>query len=171
MRLGRSAGLLLGSLLLQGCAGTPEHCHHPVGDTALAPQTARASDQGTVVSWGGVLLSTRNLATTTELMVEAHPLDDCGRPRTSLPARGHFLIRRPGFLDPAEYRPGQTLTATGRVTLVTDDPPRLDQASLQLWPTADAQRPASRPVTRPWISIGIGSGGFHGVGGGIGIGF
>ncbi|KXX65024.1 Slp family lipoprotein [Marichromatium gracile] len=162
---------MLGSLLLQGCAGTPEHCHHPVGAATLAPQAARASDQGTVVSWGGVLLSTRNLATTTELMVESYPLDDCGRPRTGQPGRGRFLIWHPGFLDPVDYRPGRALTATGRIALRPGDPPRLDEASLQLWPTPDAAHSASVPLTRPWISIGIGSGGFHGVGGGIGIGF
>jgi len=131
------------------------------------------------VTWGGLLVETRNLPTATELTVKAYPLDGCGRPRTGEPPRGRFLVRRQGYLEPLDYHAGRPVTVTGRLaasaeTRIGETPlilPLLDEAVVQLWP--DPTRPARGwpgPLSRPAISIGIGGGSGH-VGGGIGIGF
>lgn len=170
LRRGRFA--LLVCVLLAGCAGAPETCFGPVGDQGLTP--AAASDrEGEVVTWGGLLVATRNGATATELTVMAYPLDDCGRPRAGEAPRGRFLVRRQGYLEPLDYHAGRPLTATGRIAAAATcvgearpDLPLLDEAVVRLWP--DPARPG--PLTRPTISIGIG-GGSGQIGGGIGIGF
>jgi outer membrane lipoprotein len=93
---------------------------------------------------------------------------------------GRFIIRQPGFLEPAEYRAGRQITATGRIGPPQDGQigessyrfPVLENATVRLWPdTATTSGTTWAPRLRPYLGIGFGSGGYSGIGGGIGLGF
>jgi outer membrane lipoprotein len=79
-----------------------------------------------------------------------------------------------------DYRPGRRITVTGRIAGVRDGQvgeasypfPILDNAVVRLWPDEAAEDQSGwTPRLRPYLGIGIGSGGFGGIGGGIGLGF
>jgi outer membrane lipoprotein len=178
----RIAVVSLGLWLLTGCATRQDNCVAPVGASALTPADVASGGQGegVLVTWGGVIAATRNLAEETEIETIGYRLDSCGRPTTSGQPVGRFIVRQTGFLEPTDYREGRRITATGRIAPVRAGRvgeasyvfPVLDDAVVRLWTDDEAQ--ASRgwaPYTRPWISIGVGSGGYRGVGGGVGLGF
>jgi outer membrane lipoprotein len=138
-------------LLLGGCAAVPEGCTRPVGDRSLTPEVAAGR--------GGA---------TGKRVTSA-----CGRPRTDGRAQGRFILRRPGYLETADLRPGREITASGRITEIRAGRigeadyrfPVLEDARPRIWPEGTAYAP---PAVRPWVSIGIGSGGGWS-GGGVGV--
>ncbi len=172
------AALLAGSMA-GGCATNQEVCVKPVGQLDLTPSEVATSARGTgqVVSWGGQVVETRNRRSDTELEIIGYPLDDCGRPVTQAQPQGRFLVRHSGYLEPQDYRPGRQVTATGRITEMTDEQvgeahrrfPILGESTIRLWPDQQTSDEFyARP--RPFFSIGIGGGSGY-VGGGVGVGF
>ena len=173
---------LWGALGLSGCATTD--CVQSVGNPTLTPAqvAASGSHQGELARWGGTLVESHNLAERTELTILGYPLDRCGVPRQRQEPTGRFIAVAPGFLEPAEYRPGRSLTVTGLITgtragEVGAAPyilPVLENARPHLWPTSEAIDDGGadwRPGRgRPWINVG-GGGGSGWWGGGIGIWF
>lgn len=163
-----------------GCASTAERCRAPVGDRALTPLVAAASEAriGEPVTWGGTLVSARNRVDATDLEVLAYPLGDCGRPLLDRPAQGRFLIRRPGYLETADLHPGRSITASGRIIASADGRigdaeyrfPVLEDVAPTVWPERDRAYDSDRGRVRPWVSVGIG-GGRGWSGGGIGVWF
>jgi len=111
----------------------------------------------------------------TDLKILAYPLDDCGRPRIGATHRGRFILVYPGFLETADYRTGQKLSAISRIIGVrrgrigdTDYSfPLLE--SYKIYPWLDRQ--TSDPYARPGVNgVNIGIGGGNGdVFGEIGI--
>ncbi len=169
------------ALLTAGCAGTGAGaCRAPIGNRALTPAVVAAGDgyQGTTVTWGGTLVSTRNLADATDLEVLAYPLDDCGRPQLSEPASGRFIVRRPGYLETADLEPGRRVTASGRIIATLDGRigeaeyrfPVLEAAAPKVWPQREGAYGDIGGRVRPWISVGVG-GGRSWSGGGVGVWF
>jgi outer membrane lipoprotein len=162
------------ALSIAGCASGD--CRPAVGDRAITPVLAATSERyvGRLVQWGGLLIDARNLKASTELEVVGHPLDSCGRPRLNTSPTGRFIIARPGYLEPLEFRVGRKITASGRITEVRGGTggsmsgrfPVLESFNPYLWPEGEKQE----SYRRPWVSIGIG-GGSGGVGGGIGVTF
>jgi len=166
-------GFLL--LLLAGCASVPDSCRKPIGEPGLTPAIAavREGAIGEAITWGGKLVGSRNLRDSTELEVLAFPLDGCGRPRTDDDPLGRFIIRRPGYLETADLRPGRDITASGRI-IATDEGrigdaeyhfPVLEDANPRIW---NETRVGGYSGVRPWISIGVGGGRGWG-GGGVGV--
>lgn len=167
---------LVGAALFSslGCATT--HCPPAVGARHPTPAQAAAIDYPVhaegLVQWGGVFVDARHHSDHTELEVLAYPLDSCGRPRVREAPVGRFLIVRPGYLETADLAPGRQVTATGHLLgsrdgQIGDAPyrfPLVESYQPHFWPE-DRRRQSS---VRPWVSIGIGSGG-RGVGGGVGI--
>jgi outer membrane lipoprotein len=103
--------------LLTGCASTPIFDTSPV-DKALTPQSVIAepgASLGKTVLWGGIILDTKNLADSTQIELLAYPLSNDQRPLPDNRPLGRFLIRKEGFLDPANYAQGKKLTVLGRV--------------------------------------------------------
>lgn len=157
------------ALLLTGCAGT--QCLSPVGDPAITPAVAALSAEhsGRVVQWGGVVVEARNLEDRTEIEVLGYPLDSCGRPMTGAEAVGRFIILRPGYLETAGYSAQSRVSASGRLTGIREGRlgdvsysfPLLEGFQVRRWPV---ERAGGYPSQRPWITIGVGSGG-----GGIGV--
>jgi outer membrane lipoprotein len=172
-----AAALLAAELAPMGCATTGEHCRRPIGDRSLTPAVAAAGDGqvGASITWGGTLVSSKNLADATDLEVLAYPLDDCGRPLLGEPAQGRFIIRRPGYLETADLAPGRRVTASGRIIASAEGHigeadyrfPVLEDAAPTIWPERNGGYGGS---VRPWISIGVG-GGSGWSGGGVGIWF
>jgi outer membrane lipoprotein len=166
---------------LNGCA-TQRDCVAPVGASGLTPANVASLGQGegAVVTWGGVIASTRNLAEETEIETIGYRLDRCGKPTASGQPIGRFIARQPGFLEPSDYRAGRRITATGRIASVREGQvgeasyrfPLLDDAVVRLWPDeAGDDTGGWTPRLTPYLGIGFGSGGFGGIGGGIGLGF
>ncbi|MGD8207477.1 MAG: Slp family lipoprotein [Thiohalocapsa sp.] len=163
------------ALMLFGCAGTPDGCRRPIGDRSLTPTVAaeRPHVIGQTVTWGGTLIAGRNLRDATELEVLAFPLDSCGRPLEGDEPQGRFIVRRPGYLETADLKPGRRITATGIIVATSEGQigearyrfPVLEDANPRIW----AQGPTGTPsAVRPWISIGVG-GGSGWSGGGVGV--
>ena len=135
--------------------------------------------KGQTFTWGGSVISIRNLQDHTLLEVMAYPLDTEGRPRTDLKSQGRFLAHYDGFLEPAEYPVGRLVTVTGPMLGYKDG--KVGQADYR-YPVLRAdqirswqQRSSSSWNSRPAVSVGVGVGGGSGGGGwsniGIGIGF
>ena len=124
------------------------------------------------MTWGGTLVDTRHLTDTTELELVSYPLDNCGRPQFDEPSTGRFVVVSPGYLETADIRPGQALTATGRLIGIRDGTvagapyrfPLLEDPAPRLAPDARVGDLRQRPV----FSVGVGAGsGWRG--GGIGV--
>lgn len=175
------AGLLLALAVLGGCASR-QGCIEPVGASGLTPENVGALGQGegAVVTWGGVIAATRNLPRETEIETIGYRLDRCGKPTTSGQPIGRFIAGQTGFLEPSDYRSGRRITVTGRIGGVRDGQvgeasyrfPVLEDAVVRLWPDeAGDDRSGWTPRLTPYLGIGFGSGGFGGIGGGIGLGF
>ncbi|HDK38606.1 MAG TPA: hypothetical protein ENG92_06285 [Thiolapillus brandeum] len=142
----------------------------PQSLSASADQSVKGQD----FTWGGSILSLRNLKEHTQVEVMAYPLDDNGRPDAGGSPLGRFLVDYPGFLEPAEYRSGLLLTVTGPLLGYTDGKvgkadyryPALRADQLKLWPKS-----VSTFKHKPNMNFGVGfgSGGYSSIG--IGIGF
>ncbi len=172
-----AVALLATHLVATGCASTAEHCRRPIGDRSLTPAVAATGDThiGEPITWGGTLVSAKNLADATDLEVLAYPLDDCGRPLPGERAQGRFIIRRPGYLETADLAPGRLITGSGRIIASAEGHigeadyrfPVLEDAAPTIWPERDGGYGGN---VRPWISVGVG-GGRGWSGGGVGIWF
>jgi outer membrane lipoprotein len=174
--------LLVPTLWLLSACATTSDCVKAVGPSGLTPAkvVALGQGQGSVVTWGGVIASTRNLERDTEIETIGYALDRCGKPVKGDDPQGRFIVRQPGFLEPADYRAGRRITATGRIGplqegRVGDAPytfPVLENPVVRLWPDSQASSGSAwTPRLRPYLGIGFGSGGYSGIGGGIGLGF
>jgi outer membrane lipoprotein len=175
------AAVLAAALLISGCASTGAgDCRAPIGNRALTPAVvaAQGGHQGEAITWGGTLVSARNLADATDLEVLAYPLDDCGRPLLNEPPQGRFIIRHPGYLETAGLAPGRSVTASGRIIATLDGRigetdyrfPVLEDAAPRVWPERRRAAGYDNARVRPWISVGVG-GGRGWSGGGVGVWF
>jgi outer membrane lipoprotein len=70
---------------------------------------------GAVVIWGGVILSTTNSKTGSEVVVLETPLDASGVPLPARYSRGRFIAKTPAFLDPEVFRRDRRVTFGGEV--------------------------------------------------------
>jgi len=159
--------------LLAGCqstGGTLSTGPVPAQLSASAEQSVK----GQRMTWGGSIVSIKNLKERTLLEVMSYPLSGDGKPRTDLQSQGRFIADHKGFLEPAEYQVGRLVTVTGTMLGYTDGKvggsdyryPALGAEELKLWPR---ERSRSRRKPRVSVGVGVGSGGYSNVG--IGIGF
>lgn len=163
----RAVLMLVMANLLVACQGNP-------AVTAIGPTPAQVvaapadAYRGRTVSWGGEIVTVRNLRDRTLIEVLAYPLDAAQRPLLDSSPGGRFIVARQGFLEPREYAPGRALTALGRLdgTIVgtvgesTYRFPLVQAERLDLWPEASLQRD-------PKVHFGFG---LSNQGGGVGIG-
>lgn len=167
--------LLLASLALTACGGLQNR--QVMGDRSLTPlKVAQAlpEDNTLVVEWGGVIVETRNLESTTEIQVIAYPLRKNGKPDLDDPPVGRFIAISEGYLESADYSKGRTLTLSGTLLGLRKDKvgeadytfPLLKPLEIELWPPEKPTEPKSR-----WhFGIGVGTGGSRGsIGVGIGL--
>lgn len=155
------AGLWSAAVLFLGaCASGPKYDTARV-DPGLTPQRAAASAdtaRGERVLWGGVIISSTNLRTRSQIEVLAYPLTDNQKPDLSAKPQGRFLIVRPGYLETLDYTQGKSVTAIGsfdatqRGKIGESDYtyPVLAAEQIHLWP------PESERSSEPQIHFGIG---------------
>ena len=70
---------------------------------------------GAIVIWGGEIVRTTNLKSSTEILILQTPLDSQGMPEAAEYSRGRFIAKTPEFLDPYMYRTGKKITVAGEV--------------------------------------------------------
>ncbi len=98
--------------------------------------------RGQYALWGGIILSGKNLAKTTELEILAYPLDEYGEPIKDSNSFGRFIAVKQGYLELGEYAKGRTVTVVGQLTakhegLVGKSKyiyPILDVQQIKIWP-------------------------------------
>ncbi|MCK4834949.1 MAG: Slp family lipoprotein [Gammaproteobacteria bacterium] len=103
--------------LLAGCASKPSFDTRQV-DPSLTPQSVLAELELTrdkTALWGGTILDTRNLEDSTQIEILAYPLNSSYRPLLDSKPLGRFIIKHPGYLEPATYGPGRLLSVLGKV--------------------------------------------------------
>jgi len=108
------------ALLLLGACGS-----NPVDSTQVtqrqSPQAVAKTVTGDgelpsgIVMWGGVILSSANLAAGTQLEVLSYPLDHRQLPQTHRRATGRFLIQHPDYLETVDYAEGRLITVLGKL--------------------------------------------------------
>ena len=167
--------LLLLLSLLAGCAGQPTPTQPAAPLPSQLSASADPSVKGRRLTWGGEVISVKNLEDRTLVEIMAHPLLRNGEPQVGGANQGRFIADYPGFLDPADYPPGQRVTVTGPMLGYLDG--KVGQASYR-YPVLAAEkieRWEARQESswrRPAINVGVGiGGGSHSSWGNIGIGF
>ncbi|WP_190275833.1 Slp family lipoprotein [Thiorhodovibrio frisius] len=168
-------------LMLGGCASDGGYCPStltnpypsPAAMQGLPPEDVRLGEH---LTWGGILIDARHLASTTELDISARPLDAACQVRNDVMALGRFRVRYPGYFETADLIPGQPLRVSGRLAAMEtrsstgERIPVVTEATLHGLARASAARVDQNAVYRPRIGISIGAGsGWSG--GGIGISF
>ncbi|CAL1241143.1 Slp family lipoprotein [Candidatus Methylocalor cossyra] len=162
--LPRLAGLLI-PILMVGCASSP--ISKPLRQaTEKQPSFAEINARpdafkGRMVRLGGVIVQTLNKPKVSEVEVLQKPLqkyDD--RPQDTDASLGRFLVRCPGFLDPAVYAKGREVTVAGEVEGRETRPldqiqytyPVIGCKQIYLWPQQPAVAYAYPPYywSYPW---------------------
>ncbi|MCW8855422.1 MAG: Slp family lipoprotein [Gammaproteobacteria bacterium] len=147
--------------LLNGCASSPKFDTREV-DFSLTPISVIAEQEnspGKHVLWGGVILATKNLKTSTQIEVLAYPLDSYHTPQKDQKPLGRFIIHHPGYLEPTLYTQGKIVTVRGDIRKIEKGKvgeseysyPVIYAQQLHLW-SGDS----NRVKTRLHIGIGIG---------------
>lgn len=148
------------ALLLAGCASAPFEAAEV--DSAVTPSLATAEPQayeGETVIWGGTIVDIRNQPERTVVEVLSYPLGSDQRPDTDEDAGHRFVAVRQGYLEPADYAPGEIVTVKGRLDGVQAGSvgereyvyPVVRAEGLKLWREDDP-----RSAVVPRFSIGIG---------------
>ncbi len=126
-------------------------------DTTLTFQDIQKNPdayRGKTVLWGGVIVETNNKQQETLIKVRQTELDYQKRPIHLDRSLGRFLIRQPGFLDPAIYSAGREITVAGEVAGKEVQPlgnsqyayPTVAAKELYLW----ERTPVYQPIYPPW---------------------
>lgn len=106
-------------ILLPGCASNiPLEIQRDItrnGISLDAVQSDFDRYQDQQVRWGGTIAAIENNQDDTWIEVVHRPLDDFGEPLPTDRSEGRFLVRIPGFLDPAIYRVNRPITVFGRI--------------------------------------------------------
>jgi len=113
----KAALLILASVALAGCGSVISAKVAETADRSVEirmVQAAPASFKGTTVLWGGVILSTSNLESSTEIEVLETALSYNDVPDGE-ESRGRFIIRNPGYLDAEVFKTGKLVTVAGTV--------------------------------------------------------
>ena len=140
-------------LLLQACANLPEFDTSKV-NRQLTPETVSRSPtgaKGQTVFWSGLILSSKNLKTSTRLEVLAYPVDKDGWPNLDAKPIGRFLADYAGYLETADYAKGRLLTVVGPISGIEKG--KLDETEYTypvvqaeqkyLWPKSNRKRGTS----------------------------
>lgn len=112
-------------VLFCGCASYPisqslREEAKPVSSERVV--SAPSSYIGTVVIWGGRVLTTVNDTNGATIYVLKLPLDHCERPKADKIYTGRFIIQTSSFVDPELFRGEKLITVAGEITGVKTEP-------------------------------------------------
>lgn len=106
-------------VFLSSCAHVvPQEIRREV-DRGLTPQQIFKepdAHSGKTVMLGGIILAVANTKDSTYIEVLEKPLSSTGKPLDTDESRGRFMIRYDGYLDPAIYTKGKSLTVVGALS-------------------------------------------------------
>ncbi len=104
-------------MVLFACAAIPRASLKQVDREITYQDVAQDPDRykGKVILAGGQIISTDVQPGETWVKVLQHPLDWRQKPKNTDVSYGRFLVRFPGFADPAVYAPGKDITVVGEV--------------------------------------------------------
>ena len=153
--------MILVASCLVACARPPRNLagEYSRVDVREAQQNPR---KGEAVRWGGTIVSMKPEKAQTCFEVAAFPLDREARPVPSDESSGRFFACAPGFYEPAVYVGGREITLVGALNGTTVRKvgdfdytfPRVDAASVYLWPERRPEPPPAAVYPRVGISIG-----------------
>jgi outer membrane lipoprotein len=108
---------VLFAVLFSSCSGLSRDVRKEVETTAPFDVLRQNAQEyvGKTVILGGYILEVRNLPQTTHLIVLQAPLDFQDRPRQRDQSQGRFIAVYDGFLDPAVYEEGRSITVAGPI--------------------------------------------------------
>jgi len=152
-------------LLLAGCAHVISKQTLKEVDTNITfAQVAKDPDayKGKTVLLGGDIIKAQNFSNMTLIVVLQRPLGRRGEPAAGDVSEGRFIIRNPGFLDPAIYSPGRKITVAGTVVGKEVRPlgeieytyPIIEKRELHLWPEEEAA--TAEPRVHFGVGVGVG---------------
>ena len=163
------SGLLM-AVFLNACTTTGSTSVSAVTPKRLS-QSMDQNFKGQDFTWGGSVLSVKNLADHSLVEVMTYPLDSHGRPDAGGTPLGRFLADYPGFLEPLEFPGGQLVTVTGALLGYKDG--KVGEADYH-YPVLRAdqiKRWENQRHTKPRVSVGFGFGSGRHSNIGIGVGF
>jgi len=155
----RFLGAVLATALITGCASkVPPSIREPIAGspTLAAVHRQPAAYVGDAVRWGGTIVAVANGPDTTRIEVVGRKLRGEGRPRAGDTTPGRFLADVTGFLDPALYAAGRSVTVVGTLAppethTIGDYPYRFPVVRVRshyLWPEEEPARERHYPP--PW---------------------
>jgi len=104
----------LPALLLAACVSTPFN-----SDGVSLDQSPRDAVEGKVsvgerVIWGGVVVSSNNTQSGSEIQLLSYPLDYLQRPDQGYNSAGTVLVKTPEYLETTDFTPGRRITVSGQ---------------------------------------------------------
>jgi outer membrane lipoprotein len=104
-------------LLVLSCSPFSRQALDQVDLTLPFPEIQKAPQKymNKNVLWGGQIIETSVKKDATFISVIDKPLDYDKRPVSGDASDGRFIIRCPGFLDPAVYKPGRDVSVIGTI--------------------------------------------------------
>jgi outer membrane lipoprotein len=109
--------IFLSSAILFACSTAKKFDSDGI-DSSITPQravTEIATLENRLMLWGGVIISSINLADATQFEILAYPLTNEQRPDINKPPVGRFLALQEGYLEITEYAQGRSMTVRGRL--------------------------------------------------------
>jgi outer membrane lipoprotein len=164
--------LPLAFLLLAACSNLPPAIEDPpaydLGYQEAAINTAKFKNAP--VRWGGTIVEVENEANFSALQILSFPLSNSGRPGLDKQSQGRFVIKSPGFLDPAVYTKNKPITVAGNLQGSTERKignktlqlPLVSANHIHLWEEVDYYPYYPYPY---YGGSGFGYGGFYPYGG------
>lgn len=103
--------------LLIACTqqGPKMHAFNPNTPQFDQVRTNTTHYQGQAVRWGGLVAEVRNDELFSEVTMVQFPLTRFGKPISTQPSSGRFMVRSASFLDPVIFEKGALVTYIGKV--------------------------------------------------------
>lgn len=113
--------IILLLIFTAGCSVIPKDIRRQADRSITIPmvQTAPDAFKGSKVIWGGIILSSKNLADKTVIETLQTPLDRTDRVINEEQSKGRFLIESKTYLDTYLYKPGKEITVAGIIRGIT----------------------------------------------------
>jgi len=119
--MGRRLFIILLLIFTAGCSVVPKDIRRQADRSITIPmvQTAPDAFKGSKVIWGGIILSSKNLADKTVIEALQTPLDRTDRVINEEQSKGRFLIESKTYLDTYLYKQGKEITVAGIIRGIT----------------------------------------------------
>jgi outer membrane lipoprotein len=141
---------LLMCLTLTACSSLPPAIKDPPAYDLQYPEASINLGKFTnaPVRWAGKIVEIENEPAYSALQVLAYPVGSSGRPEIDEASQGRFVVKSPGFLDPAVYKKETAVTVAGSIAGETERKignkslklPLVNANAIHLWQAIDYDR-------------------------------